>query len=48
MLVKNSIAQGNSPTKACVKYGFKDYSSFYRAFKKEYGYSPPEESRKLE
>ena len=23
-------------------YGFKDYSSFYRAFKKEYGISPKE------
>ena len=23
-------------------FGFKDYSSFYRAFKKEYGISPKE------
>jgi len=23
-------------------YGFKDYSSFFRAFKKEYGISPKE------
>ena len=28
--------------KAYLMYGFKDYSSFYRAFKKEYGMSPKE------
>ena len=27
-------------------YGFKDYSSFYRAFKKEYGISPREYQEK--
>ena len=32
----------NEPTisKTFLRYGFKDYSSFYRAFKKEYGMSP--------
>lgn len=28
------------------QYGFKDYSSFYKAFKKEYGYSPKEYKEK--
>lgn len=29
-------------TKLCEQFGFPDYSSFYRAFKKEYGISPSE------
>ena len=30
---------------ACLQCGFSDYSSFYRAFKKEYGVSPSEYKR---
>ena len=33
---------GHTITSACLMFGFKDYSSFYRAFKKEYGISPKE------
>lgn len=34
------VADGASLTTACKICGFKDYSSFFRAFKKEYGVSP--------
>lgn len=34
------ILSGVSPTKACLQCGFQDYSSFYRAYKKQYGISP--------
>jgi AraC-like DNA-binding protein len=34
---------GNEPiSQLYERYGFRDYSSFYRAFKKEYGVSPKE------
>lgn len=35
------LSEGNI-SKSFLQYGFKDYSSFYRAFKKEYGMSPKE------
>ncbi len=34
------ILEGNSPTDIYTKCGFKDYSTFFRSYKKEYGYSP--------
>lgn len=34
------ISQGISPTHAAAQLGFGDYSSFYRAFRKESGVSP--------
>ena len=37
---RQSILSDNSITKTYASYGFGDYSSFYRAFKKEYGISP--------
>ena len=39
---RDAILSNISITKAYLMYGFKDYSSFYRAFKKEYGISPKE------
>ena len=39
---KIAITQGLSLTEACHRYGFSEYSSFYRLFKKEYGISPKE------
>ena len=36
------IDKGMSPGDASVKYGFTDYSSFYRAYKKTLGMSPTE------
>ncbi len=37
---KNAFLGGMPIARACEYYGFEDYSSFYRAFKKEYGMSP--------
>jgi len=37
---RQSILSDSSITKTYEAYGFGDYSSFYRAFKKEYGISP--------
>ena len=37
---KNLILEGVPANKACFAYGFNDYSSFFRAFKKEYEVSP--------
>lgn len=39
---KNAISGGAGIGSVFLLYGFKDYSSFYRAFKKEYGMSPKE------
>lgn len=39
---KNGILSGIPISNLLNQYGFKDYSSFYRAFKKEYGISPTE------
>ena len=34
------IISGISPTEVCSKYGFSDYSCFYRHYKKHFGSSP--------
>lgn len=39
---KNGILAGSPVGNLYEQYGFRDYSSFYRAFKKEYGLSPSE------
>lgn len=39
-LCRESILGNRSITESYLTYGFGDYSSFYRAFKKEYGISP--------
>ena len=41
-LCKASIASGTDITAVFSDFGFGDYSSFYRAFKKEFGMSPKE------
>lgn len=38
----DAIRSGTGVTKAYALCGFRDYSSFYRAFRKEYGQSPAE------
>jgi len=39
---QNAILDNISISKVYLMFGFKDYSGFYRAFKKEYGLSPNE------
>ena len=39
---RDAILTGYKITEVYLMYGFKDYSSFFRAFKKEYGISPKE------
>lgn len=41
-MCRDAILGNTSISKAFLMYGFKDYSSFFRAFKKEYGISPKE------
>jgi len=41
-LCKNALTSDLNITEIFHRYGFKDYSSFYRAFKKEFGISPKE------
>ena len=41
-LCKGALLSGTNISNSFSLYGFKDYSSFYRAFKKEYGVSPKE------
>ncbi|MBQ8184682.1 MAG: helix-turn-helix domain-containing protein [Lachnospiraceae bacterium] len=41
-LCRDAILGSDSISKAYLMCGFKDYSSFFRAFKKEYGISPKE------
>lgn len=41
-LAKREIYFGKKATEVCVKYGFSDYSAFYRAYKKLFGVSPAE------
>ncbi len=39
---RNAITGGNSISKTYERFGFRDYSSFFKAFRKEYGMSPKE------
>ena len=40
LLAKNLVQNGNSLTQACYQCGFKNYSTFFRAFKKAYNTMP--------
>ena len=40
VMARQLILSGNPPTKVYLQCGFKDYSVFYRAYKKKYGDSP--------
>ena len=47
----NTISKGVRPSSAYLQCGFRDYSSFYRAYKKKFGHSPkdhPTDSALLE
>ena len=39
---RQAILSGEPISRIFPQYGFKDYTSFFRAFKKEYGISPKE------
>lgn len=41
-LAKELLQQGVHPTEVYSQCGFHDYTTFYRAFKKQFGYSPKE------
>lgn len=41
-LAKELLAQGTPPKEVAFKCGFQDYTTFYRAFKKQFGRSPKE------
>ena len=41
-MCKDAIISNDNITKVYQMFGFKDYTSFFRAFKKEYGISPKE------
>ena len=41
-MYKDAILSSDNITKVYIMFGFKDYTSFFRAFKKEYGISPKE------
>ena len=41
-LCKAAIASGSNISTVFLECGFRDYSNFYRAFKKEFGISPKE------
>lgn len=41
-MCRDAILGNDSISKVYVMFGFKDYTSFFRAFKKEYGISPKE------
>lgn len=42
LIARQLLAQGQKPTRVSTECGFGDYTSFYRAFKGEYGVSPRE------
>ena len=39
---RDAIMMNEKISEVCLSYGFKDYPSFFRAFRKEYGMSPKE------
>lgn len=39
---RNAMLAGSQPSRVFLEYGIHDYSSFFRAFRKEYGMSPKE------
>ena len=44
MACRQLILDGEKPTKVCAVFGFRDYSSFYRAYTAQFGHSPRQES----
>lgn len=48
LLAKELLSQGESPYRVYEKCGFNEYSSFYRAYKAEFGISPKKDHIKQE
>lgn len=48
MLAHRLLAEGTSAAETAIHCGFRDYSSFYRAYTKIYGHTPTEDSRSLQ
>ncbi len=47
-LAQSDLKDKQKPTEVCLKYGYKDYSTFYREYRKYFGVSPSQEvERKL-
>lgn len=46
-LAAGDIRNGASPTDACYRSGFSNYSSFYRAYVGKYGYSPKKQKEHM-
>lgn len=46
LLSKELLSSGMTPTDVCVRTGFQDYTTFYRAYKKYFGVSPKSERKK--
>ena len=44
---KGLISRGESAVSACASCGFKDYSSFFRLYKKQFGVSPSGGQKKV-
>ena len=40
LLAKKKIRKGEKPTEAAISSGFSDYATFFRNFKKQFGYPP--------
>lgn len=40
LLAKELLQNGEPPTKACIKSGFSNYCSFYKAYKAQFGINP--------
>ncbi len=47
LLAKELLTNGENPYRVYEKCGFNEYSSFYRAYKAEFGVSPKEDHKKI-
>lgn len=48
LLGRELLQSGTSPTQACVRCGFRNYTAFYRAYVKQYGVMPKEDYKNAE
>ena len=45
MLARRKLRRGEKPTAVFSDCGFEDYATFFRNYKRHFGYSPAEESK---